>query len=56
VSLAPAAAPAADAREVMAIIARQTGRGQRVKALLWPSSLMPDIKRGWQRLVQKLRG
>jgi hypothetical protein len=56
VSLTPASAPAADAREVMAIIARQSGRGQRVKAFLWPSSLMPDIRRGWQRLVRKVRG
>jgi transglutaminase-like putative cysteine protease len=56
VTLAPSAAPAADAREVMAIIARQTARGQRLKALLWPSSLMPDIARGWQRLVRKVRG
>jgi transglutaminase-like putative cysteine protease len=55
-SLTPAAAPASDAREVMAIIARQTSRGTRAKAFLWPTSLMPDIRRGWQQLMQRLRG
>jgi transglutaminase-like putative cysteine protease len=55
VSLAPAAAPVADAREVMAAIARPIPRGHRVRAFLWPSSLMPDIRRGWQRLTQRLR-
>jgi hypothetical protein len=52
-SLAPAATPAADAREVMAVIARQTSSGTRVKAFLWPASLLPDIRRGWQKLVQR---
>jgi transglutaminase-like putative cysteine protease len=56
VTLAPAAAPVTDAREVMAVIARQTARGQRLRAFLWPSSLMPDISRGWQRLMRKVRG
>jgi transglutaminase-like putative cysteine protease len=56
VTLAPAAAPVADAREVMAVIARQTARGQRMRAFLWPTSLMPDIRRGWQRLVRGFRG
>jgi hypothetical protein len=56
VSLAPAASPVTDAREVMAVIARQSARGQRVRAFLWPSSLMPDIRRGWRRLTQKIRG
>jgi transglutaminase-like putative cysteine protease len=56
VSLSPAAAPVSDAREVMAAIARQSARGQRVKAFLWPSSLMPDIRRGWRRLMRRTRG
>jgi transglutaminase-like putative cysteine protease len=55
-TLAPAAAPAADAREVMAIIGRQTSRTTRAKAFLLPTSLMPDLSRGWQRLMRRLRG
>jgi transglutaminase-like putative cysteine protease len=56
VTLAQAATPVADAREVMAVIGRQTARGQRVKAFLWPSSLMPDIRRGWQQMMRRIRG
>jgi transglutaminase-like putative cysteine protease len=56
VSLAPAASPIADAREVMSAIGRQTSRGSRLRAFLWPSSLMPDIRRGWARLTQRIRG
>jgi transglutaminase-like putative cysteine protease len=56
IALTPAASPIADAREVMSVIARQTSRGSRLRAFLWPSSLMPDIRRGWARLTQKIRG
>jgi hypothetical protein len=53
VSLTPATSPAADAREVMAVVGRQTSRRSRIKAFLWPTSLMPDAKRGWRRLTQR---
>jgi transglutaminase-like putative cysteine protease len=55
-SLAPAATPAADAREVMAVITRQTSSSTRLKAFLWPASLLPDIRRGWQKTVGRTRG
>lgn len=54
-SLAEGARPADDAREVMRVIGANTDRTQRVRAFLWPTSLMPDIRRGWSRLTARLR-
>jgi hypothetical protein len=47
--------PAADARAVMAAISRGVDWPQRVRAIFWPTSLMPDIRRGWGRLTGRLR-
>jgi transglutaminase-like putative cysteine protease len=56
-SLAPAegSKPAADARIVMASISRAVDWPQRVRAFFWPTSLMPDIRRGWKKLTGRLR-
>lgn len=51
----PDAAPATDAREVMSVISRGADRGQRLRALLWPSSLLPDIRTGWATLTSRVR-
>lgn len=44
------AAPAEDARSVMATISRRADRFDRWRAFWWPSSLMPDLRRGWARV------
>jgi hypothetical protein len=36
-------------RTVIAVIARTVEPMQRVRALVWPSSLIPDLRAGWQR-------
>jgi transglutaminase-like putative cysteine protease len=54
-SVPPGSTPAADAREVMAVISRAAEPGQRVKALLWPSSLLPDLRAGWASLRDRMR-
>ncbi len=54
-SLAADATPAEDAREVMAVISRASDTSQRVVAFLWPSSLMPDLRIGWNRLTDRVR-
>ncbi len=49
-SVAPDLSPASDATSVMAAIARGTDNGSRIRAFLWPSSLLPDLRTGWARL------
>ncbi len=49
----PDADPRGDAREVMAAITRQLDRGQRLKAFLWPASLLPSLRTSWGQLVQR---
>jgi hypothetical protein len=49
----PGMAPAADASTVMAAISRRTAAGSRVRALLWPASLLPDLRAGWTRLTSR---
>jgi len=51
----PDANPAADAREVMAVISRGADWSQRVRALAWPASLLPDIRVGWAWVKDRLR-
>jgi hypothetical protein len=48
-------APAADAAIVMAAISRRSDKGQRLRALLWPASLLPDLRVAWTRLADGLR-
>jgi transglutaminase-like putative cysteine protease len=48
-------APAADAETVMAAISRRTDRGQRLRALLWPASLLPDLRVAWDAIAVKVR-
>lgn len=38
------AAPGADARVVMGVLSREVGSRQRLRAALWPSSLLPDLR------------
>jgi hypothetical protein len=49
-SIPPGVTPAEDARVVMGVIARTAEPMQRVKALVWPSSLIPDIRAAWARV------
>ena len=51
----PNAQPSRDARAIMAAIGRGADRKQRVKAFLWPTSLMPKLQGGWQRFTDRLR-
>ncbi len=53
-SLPAGSAPASDAREVMAVISRRAEPRQRVRALLWPASLLPDLRNGWRGLRERL--
>jgi len=46
---------ASDAVAVMGSISQAAERGQRVRALLLPSSLVPDIRRSWEALTQRRR-
>lgn len=54
-SLVPGATPAVDAQEVMAALASRAGRAERLRALLWPASLLPDL-RAWWAGVRRGRG
>jgi transglutaminase-like putative cysteine protease len=56
-SIAPAldSDPASDARTILAAVNAAVDRSQRLKAFFWPTSLMPDIKRGWSSLTARLR-
>jgi hypothetical protein len=47
--------PADDARAVIAAANAAADRSQRLKAFFWPTSLMPDIRRGWDSLRARLR-
>jgi hypothetical protein len=47
--------PASDAVTVMASVSQAAERGQRVRALLLPSSLVPDLRRAWESLLQSRR-
>jgi len=54
-SLSPGVTPAADARTVMGALARRAQTGERVRALLWPASLLPDLRNGWSNLRRRPR-
>jgi transglutaminase-like putative cysteine protease len=47
--------PADDARTVIAAANAASDTTERVKAFFWPTSLMPDIRRGWASLRARLR-
>jgi hypothetical protein len=47
--------PAHDAETVMTALVPGVGRLQRIRAFWWPSSLMPDIARGWATVRRRLR-
>lgn len=47
-------APGADASTVMAAISRRTDNGRRLRALLWPASLLPDLQAAWARVTDRL--
>lgn len=49
------ATPAADAEEVMDAISRDADRKQRLLAFFLPSSLLPDIRVGWESFKQRLQ-
>jgi hypothetical protein len=49
-ALLPETEPAADAKTVMAALARRADGAERLRALLWPVSLLPDLRAGWNRL------
>lgn len=51
----PQADPAGDAKAIMAALARETSRGTRVRAFLWPRSLMPEARLGWRHWRTRLR-
>ncbi|MFY9914842.1 MAG: DUF3488 and transglutaminase-like domain-containing protein [Nocardioidaceae bacterium] len=53
-SLPTGSAPASDAREVMAVISRRAEPRQRLRAWLWPASLLPDLRAGWRRLRDRV--
>ncbi len=50
------ARPADDARAIMAAIGRGVSWKARLKAFLWPSSLMPELRGIWAGLRARLRG
>jgi transglutaminase-like putative cysteine protease len=54
-SVQPGSRPAEDAREVMSVISKACDPGQRVLAVLWPASLLPDLRVGWARLRARMR-
>jgi transglutaminase-like putative cysteine protease len=54
-SVLPGSQPAEDAREVMTAISKASEPGQRVLALLWPASLLPDLRTGWALLRARMR-
>ena len=49
------ARPSDDVRAVMASMARGADRGSRLRATLWPASLLPDARTGLERLADRLR-
>lgn len=49
-------APADDASTVMQAISRRADNRQRLRALLWPTSLLPDLQAGWSRIADRLGG
>jgi hypothetical protein len=51
----PDADPGRDAMVVMEQLDRTVSTRQRVRAWWWPSSLMPDLARGWAALRERLR-
>ncbi len=53
-SLPAGTEPASDAREVMAVISRRADPRQRVRARLWPASLLPDLRAGWRRIRDRV--
>jgi len=53
-SLGEDANPAADAEEVMDVISREVDRSKRLRAFFLPTSLLPDIRIGWESLKQRL--
>ena len=52
----PGAQPAEDARQIMAAVGRGVDWKRRLKAFLWPASLMPEIRVGWARLRARMSG
>jgi len=54
-SLAPDADPRSDVEEVLEVIGREAERTQRLRAFFLPSSLLPDIRTGWESLQTRLR-
>ncbi len=59
-SLPPGVSPASDAKTVMASLSRSARKGERVRALLWPASLLAELRATWRRLRpsprRRLRG
>jgi transglutaminase-like putative cysteine protease len=49
------ASPASDAREVIAVLSREAGRSGRIRALLLPVSLVPDLRLSWEMMSERLR-
>lgn len=54
-SLAPDADPRSDVAEVLDVVGREAERSQRLRAFFLPSSLLPDIRTGWEVLQTRLR-
>jgi transglutaminase-like putative cysteine protease len=54
-SVEPGSQPAEDAREVMTVITKASEPGQRLLAVVWPASLLPDLRVGWARLRARMR-
>ncbi len=59
-SLPAGMSPASDAKTVMASLSRSARKGERVRALLWPASLLAELRATWRRLRpsprRRLRG
>ena len=51
----PGAQPAEDARQIMAAIGRGVDWKRRVRAFLWPTSLMPELRGIWAGLRTRMR-
>jgi transglutaminase-like putative cysteine protease len=49
------ASPASDVSEVVAVMSREAGRGARVRAMLLPASLRPDVRVWWDQMRSRLR-
>jgi Transglutaminase-like superfamily len=49
------ASPASDVSEVVAALSREAGRGARVRAMLLPASLRPDVRTWWDDMRSRLR-